>query len=153
MPAASRPSIEAAEVQDLAAVQALLRGSQLPYVDLTEAHMADFLVARDADGSVKGSIGLERYASAGLLRSLVVDSSIRRAGVGQALLQSLQVHAAATGIERLYLLTTTATSFFKARGFCSLPRADAPADLKLSAEFTSLCPASADCMFINLPLP
>lgn len=153
MPAVDPSSIGPATGADLAAVQALLGASQLPYVDLTATHMADFLVARDATGVVRGSIGLERYGSAGLLRSLAVDSSRRGAGVGQALLQRLQEGAAASGIQRLFLLTTTAAQFFHRHGYALCTRADVPADMLLSTEFASLCPASANCMFIGLPPP
>ncbi|MGQ3003485.1 MAG: GNAT family N-acetyltransferase [Hydrogenophaga sp.] len=85
-------NINSATAADLASVKALLRESQLPYVDLTEAHMADFILARDADGALKGCIGLERYGTAGLLRSLAVDPSMRGAGVGQLLLTRLLAH-------------------------------------------------------------
>lgn len=143
-------NINPASAADLASVQTLLRESQLPYVDLTEAHMADFLLARDAGGALKGCIGLERYGVAGLLRSLAVDSSMRGAAMGQLLLSRLLAHTAAIGLLRVYLLTTTAEAFFTSRGFTPCSRTDAPADIQRSAEFASLCPASATCLFLDL---
>lgn len=144
-------NIYPASAADLAGVQALLRDSQLPYTDLTQAHMADFLLARDAAGVLKGCVGLERYGAAGLLRSLSVDASMRSTGLGRLLLNRLLNHAAAPGPLRVYLLTTTAEAYFIARGFTSCPRTDAPADMQRSTEFASLCPASAICLFLDVP--
>lgn len=135
---------------DLTSVQALLRESQLPYADLTEAHMSDFLLARDAGAVIRGCIGLERYGAAGLLRSLAVDGSMRSAGIGQHLLQQLLAHATTSGLRRLYLLTTTAEAFFSSRGFTPCSRTDAPTDMQRSTDFASLCPASATCLFLDL---
>lgn len=143
-------NINSATAADLASVKALLRESQLPYVDLTEAHMADFILARDADGALKGCIGLERYGTAGLLRSLAVDPSMRGAGVGQLLLTRLLAHTDAIGLLRVYLLTTTAEAFFTSRGFTPCSRTNVPADIQRSAEFASLCPESATCLFLDL---
>jgi amino-acid N-acetyltransferase len=83
MRAADILTIGPAAAQHLASVQALLRESQLPYVDLTEAHMADFLLTRNAFGAIKGCVGLESYGTAGLLRSLAVDASIRGTRMGR----------------------------------------------------------------------
>ena len=112
--------------------------------------MVDFLLARDAGGAIKGCVGLERYGTAGLLRSQAVAPSMRGTGVGQLLLNRLLSHAAATGLAHVYLLTTTAEAFFTARGFIPCSRADAPADIQSSTEFASLCPASATCLFLDL---
>src|SRR3546814_2079737 len=59
------------------------------------------------------------------------------------MLSSLERPAADDGATRLYLLTTTAESFFGRFGYAPLPRASAPAEIADSAEFRSLCPASA----------
>jgi amino-acid N-acetyltransferase len=44
------------------------------------------------------------------------------------------------------LLTQTAATYFAARGYAPIPRAQAPAAVQASAEFTSLCPPSSTCM-------
>ena len=44
------------------------------------------------------------------------------------------------------LLTTTAASFFAKRGYRPLARDEAPAAVRATAEFRSICPASATCM-------
>jgi amino-acid N-acetyltransferase len=129
---------------DRAAIEALLRASALPVDDLAHAQI-DFIVACDG-GSLTGVGGLERHGDAALLRSLAVVPSSRGTGLGQALLRALEAHAAASGIRTLVLLTTTAAPFFAARGYSTIARADAPPAVQDSAEFRSLCPASATCM-------
>jgi amino-acid N-acetyltransferase len=48
------------------------------------------------------------------------------------------------------LLTTTAAPFFTRFGFTSAARDAAPAALRATAEFASLCPASAVCMAVAI---
>jgi amino-acid N-acetyltransferase len=65
----------------------------------------------------------------------------------------LERHAARHGVERLVLLTTTADAFFAGRGYAITERNTLPDDLLGSAEFRSLCPASARCLARRLPPP
>src|SRR3546814_21074615 len=80
------------------------------------------------------------------------------------MLSALERAAADDGATRLYLLTTTAESFFGRFGYAPIPRASAPAEITDSAEFRSLCPASAaflfkricccpDCVHFPIPIP
>ncbi|MGH7620943.1 MAG: arsenic resistance N-acetyltransferase ArsN2, partial [Gemmatimonadaceae bacterium] len=50
------------------------------------------------------------------------------------------------GIDELYLLTTTAERFFAELGFRTIDRADVPASVRGSVEFTSACPDTAVAM-------
>jgi amino-acid N-acetyltransferase len=50
------------------------------------------------------------------------------------------------GASTVYLLTTTAEQFFPKFGFERIPRADVPALVQTSVEFTSACPESAAVM-------
>lgn len=133
-----------ARPDDRAAIEALLRASALPADDLAHAQI-DFIVAFDGD-TLAGVGGLERHGDAALLRSLAVAPSARGTGLGKDLVRALEAHAAASGIRTLVLLTTTAAPFFAARGYSTIERADAPPAVHDSAEFRSLCPASATCM-------
>jgi amino-acid N-acetyltransferase len=54
------------------------------------------------------------------------------------------------GIRRLVLLTETAASFFERLGYAVIDRQSVGAAVKESAEFRSLCPASAVCMTKSL---
>jgi amino-acid N-acetyltransferase len=51
-----------------------------------------------------------------------------------------------SGINCLYLLTTTAKAFFDKQGYCSIKREETPQAVKQTAEFSSLCPSSAVVM-------
>lgn len=46
----------------------------------------------------------------------------------------------------VYLLTTTADRYFPRFGFERIARADVPASVQTSIEFTSACPTSATVM-------
>ena len=46
----------------------------------------------------------------------------------------------------IYLLTTTAERYFPKFGFEPVARADVPATVQTSIEFTSACPSSATVM-------
>jgi amino-acid N-acetyltransferase len=81
-----------------------------------------------------------------LLRSLVVAPAHRGRGLGDGLVRRLERAAADWGVERFWLLTTTAKTFFARRGFRVTPRADAPAEIAATHEFKSLCPSTATCM-------
>jgi amino-acid N-acetyltransferase len=137
-------TITPATAADAPAIAALLRAADLPHEDFAP-HLAHFLVARSG-GAVVGAIGLEVYAPDGLLRSLVVALAQRGAGLGDALVRQLAQAAAGWGVERFWLLTTTAEKFFAARGFRVTPRAEAPAAIAGTHEFKTLCPVSAICM-------
>ena len=130
--------------QEREAIRSLLVGAALPVVDLDTATV-HFIVATERSTPI-GAIGLERFGSAGLLRSLVVRSDWRGSGVGARLVDALESFARGNGVDQLVLLTQTAAPFFARRGYRVIERAAAPAAIQASAEFRSLCPASATCM-------
>lgn len=142
-------SIRPATSADLSAVLTLLKDSGLPWQDLTAAHLDGFLLAVDGE-SVLGTVGLERYGRDALLRSLAVAPVHRGGGVGTQLADAIEQHARRTGTASLHLLTTTATEFFARRGYRPIARAEAPAALQVSTEFSALCPSQAVCMRRNL---
>lgn len=124
---------------------ALLRSAGLPVSDLTDAHLSNFYYS----GSVaepNGIIGLELYGMHALLRSLVVAVSMRSTGLGSALLDHAESHARRAGVQSIYLLTTTAESFFSHRGYVLTRRDDAPASIRATREFADICPASSAFM-------
>jgi len=129
---------------DRAPIQELLTASGLPVADLETAPLR-LWVARDGS-RVVGSIGLERYGSAALLRSLCVDPAYRRSGVGQELVFTLEHASRDAGVGLLVLLTQSAESFFASLRYSVIDRAYVPDEILQSAEFRSLCPASATCM-------
>ena len=130
---------------DVAAVRALLAAAGLPVADLTAASLADFWGCR-AREELAGAIGLERYGSVALLRSLAVAPDWQGRGLGAALLAHAERAARQRGIAALYLLTATAEAFFARRGYVRISREAAPPVLRHTAEFAALCPASAACL-------
>ena len=131
--------------EDLPAIAGLLRGADLPSADFGP-HLRHFLVARDEHGGVIGAVGAQVCGPDALLRSLVVAPSWRGAGVGSAVFRRLEAAAAAWGVERWWLLTTTAEKFFTSRGFRAVPRSAAPAAIAATDEFVGLCPSMAVCL-------
>lgn len=118
-----------------------LDAAQLPTDDLREQDRAFFSLSDD-DGPI-GFVGLEGSGSDRLLRSLVVLPSRKRQGHGGLLVAHAEAFARQSGTERLHLLTSTIPDFFRARGYRSADRATAPAVIVGTAQFASLCPASA----------
>jgi N-acetylglutamate synthase-like GNAT family acetyltransferase len=136
--------IENATTMDWPAIRDLLDGLKLPAQDLgAETQM--FLVARDGD-ELTGCVGLETYGEVALLRSLAVPVSRQGRGLGSALHQRALGVARNSGITDVFLLTTTAESFFASEGYVRVDRNTVPAPVQASAEFRSLCPATAVCM-------
>ena len=131
--------------EDRAEVEAMLQMSELSTVDLTPKMLADFLVARQ-DGVLVGVVGLERHVKAGLLRSVVVDKSLRGTGMGKRLVFAMEDRARGRGLKQLYLLTNTAEEFFLVMGYRPLDRLDAPPGIRNSQQFRDLCPSSATFM-------
>jgi amino-acid N-acetyltransferase len=130
--------IRAARSEDLDAIKALLAENELPAADLTRELMPDFVVAEDADGSVVGSVGLERFGTNALLRSLAVSQAARGVGLGRSLTVHAENAARVAGISELWLLTTTAADFFRRAGYTMVNRNTAPAELLASTQFSQL---------------
>jgi amino-acid N-acetyltransferase len=87
--------------------------------------------------------GIEGEGADRLLRSLVVPEGLRGRGIGAAMLVALEEFAKNQGVERLHLLTASVASFFVAQGYQPRDRSLAPMSISETAQFRSLCPASA----------
>jgi amino-acid N-acetyltransferase len=134
-----------AAAEDLPSIVALLAQAGLPTSDLVPGALRDFIVALDG-GQVVGAVGLERHGEHGLLRSLVVAPGWRDQGLGRALVEAIEARAVAAGLQSLTVLTQTAAPFFAARQYRVIDRAQAPAPVQSSREFTTLCPATSTCL-------
>lgn len=145
-------AIRSGQSADLAVVTALLEGAGLPTDDLTSASGLHLWVL-EADGDVVGAIGIERFGASALLRSLVIAPAYQRRGLGHRLVAQLEQDVQETGVEQLILLTETAESFFRRIGYEVIDRRYVPEEITQSAEFRSLCPASAVCMHKALNQP
>lgn len=127
------------------AVKALLAAAGLPTEDLRSEHFEHF-IACGPENSPDAVVGLELYGDVALLRSLVVSPAARGKGCGSALVAEIETYAQQLGVRELYLLTNSAEAFFSSRGYSCLERVGVPNAIRQTAEFCSLCPASAVCM-------
>ena len=130
--------------QDLAVVRVLLEQAGLPTSDLTTSH-PEFTVLWEG-GQIVAAGALEPFGSVALMRSVVVAGDRRGAGLGRIIVQELEQAARAARIGSLVLLTQTAAEFFAHQGYRVIERVEVPQDVQGSAEYRSLCPASATCM-------
>ena len=131
------------------AITALLTSAGLPVEDLDPTMLDSFVVASE-DGAFVGVVGLEICETDALLRSLAVDRGHRRRGLGARLVAAIETEARARGVNALYLLTITATSFFTRVGYTACDRAGVPPAIAGTSEFSPICPAGADCLYRHL---
>jgi amino-acid N-acetyltransferase len=142
-------TVRPASAADLDAVKALLDAAELPLDGLEEQFGESYAVA-EAGGEIVGAEGIEVYERSGLLRSAVVRPDWRGRGIGDALTRDRLEWARGAGLERVYLLTTTAESYFPRFGFARVERAEAPAEIRTSREFATACPATAALMVLEV---
>lgn len=144
----ANPTLRAANAADAKTIRRLLELSGLPTSDLDTAR-PEFVIA-SREGEIIGVGALERFGGTALLRSIAVATSWRRSGVGRLIVTELERRARDAGIGELILLTLTAQDFFERLGYRAKERGQVPPPVLESAEFRSLCPASAICMTRDL---
>ena len=143
-------TITNASPNDLAEILALLSEVQLPH-DGVAGNIDNFFVARDASSRLIATIGLERHANTALLRSAAVAPQYQGCGIGSQLTRHLLERATAVGVERIVLLTSTASEFFARNfGFCETPRTAFDNELAASSEWNLPRCSSAVCMSLAL---
>ena len=142
-------ALRPATAGDLPNIFSLLSASDLPTVGVADA-LAGFTVA-EHDGRIVGVVGLEtccdRYA---LLRSTAVAPDYRKHRIGRRLVERAIANAEAKGFSALYLLTTTAETYFPSFGFHRVSREAVPDAVKATEEFSSACPSTAAVMSLEL---
>jgi len=145
-------NLRAAQFRDLAEIRRLLAEAKLPTSGVAD-NLETFVVVENGtdevaaiDGSLTGVGGLEIHGRFALLRSIAVAAEHRRKGIASMICARMEEEAGGRGIDRIYLLTETAESFFAGRGYSAIARADAPVEIAATEEFTTLCPDSAVLM-------
>jgi len=141
------PTIRFASGNDEAGVASLLTSSNLPLDGVREA-LQCFVVA-EAEGAIVGVAGIEACGAQGkhaLLRSVAVTPEWRSKGLGRTLVNRAIAVAEERGAKALYLLTTTADTYFPSFGFARTSRDAVPDDVRATAEFQGACPDSATVM-------
>lgn len=142
----SHPVFRFAHPQDFPAIRALLIEEGLPVEDVCPERIPHFVVASSGDAGLQGCVALEPHGSAALLRSLAVHRSARHHGLGSMLVAHAESDARAMGVDRLFLLTTSASGYFEKLGYAAVGRDSVPDAVNESSQFASLCPASALCL-------
>jgi len=136
-----------ASVEDETKIKVVLTAGGLHHQDITPPHLQHFLVLKDDPSStLTGVVGLELINNNALLRSLAVIEPHRSKGLATQLLKEIEKYARSNQVDTLYLLTLTAERFFTKRGYRKTDRKSAPPAIQETAEFKSLCPATAVCM-------
>lgn len=123
----------------------LLANCGLPVSDISAGETSLF-VGAFVGKDLAGTVGLQLYPPAALLRSLAVSPSHRGHGVGVTLVRHAEALAAERGVDTLYLLTTSAAPFFAKGGYEVVPRSAAPQAIQTTTQFSGLCPATSTCM-------
>lgn len=122
---------------------AILQSHDLPTADIDEDKLLYVLHRAE---KIIGTAGLEIFDDCALLRSVSVTNDEKGKGYGSVINDEIENYAKESGINCMYLLTTTAKDFFDRQGYCVIKREDAPEAIKQTTEFSSLCPASAVVM-------
>jgi amino-acid N-acetyltransferase len=131
------------------ALKAALSKAQLPVEDI-EAPGRLFWRFETRDEVPVGFGGLEIHGEDALLRSLVTLPPVRRRGFGSAIVAALEFEARLHGCGRLWLITTAAADFFQRLGYARCERTAIAPAIAETAEFSTLCPASADVLMKRL---
>lgn len=126
----------------------LLQHAKLPLEGVAE-HLDGFVLATRGE-ILLGCAALERYQTAGLLRSVAVQEDARGTGIGQRLVRRILDQARGRGLQRVVLLTETARDYFPRFGFREITRAEVPAEARESVEFKTACSESAVAMIVDL---
>lgn len=129
-------------------LKAALVRSGLPAADIGEPDR--FFWRFEQDDIPVGFGGLEVHGDQALLRSLVTLPPLRHRGIGRALAEILETEAAARGARAIYVLTTSEQDFFANLGYAKCDRTRVPAAIRTTAQFASLCPATATVMMKRL---
>ena len=151
--AALQATLRLGQTTDLSTVLGPPGSAQLPADDITSTPDLHLWVV-EADQSVIGVIGMERYGAGALLRSVAIAPDYQRQGLGRGLVASLERIAHGWGFERPVLLTETDEGFLKDMGYAVVDRRNVADEIKQSAEFCTLCPLTAVYMLkfvVNQP--
>ncbi|MCX5914663.1 MAG: arsenic resistance N-acetyltransferase ArsN2 [Deltaproteobacteria bacterium] len=138
-------NLDLASPMDEPWIRQMLTLCGLPHEDITPEHLRHFWVIKET-GEILGTVGLEILGRAALLRSLAVDPRFRNRGFASELTKMAEGNAPSLKVELLYLLTMTAESFFRKRGYQKTERNSVPSEIQGTTEFQSFCPASSVCM-------
>ncbi|MBL0372375.1 GNAT family N-acetyltransferase [Rhizobium sp. KVB221] len=125
-----------------------LSSAALPADDLVEQGRCFFRF--EQEGKPVGYGGYELHDQDVLIRSLVVIHGHRGGGLGKMVAEALLLQARLSGATTAYLLTTSASAFFRRLGFSEIDRSAAPTTILQTRQAASLCPSTAALMMLEL---
>jgi len=129
-------------------IEILLKRYDLPASDCI-FHLENFVVAIH-DGKLVGVGGFESCSGYGLLRSFAVSPKFKGQGIAEHIFETVYSNALRQEKTSLYLLTTTAASYFEKFGFSKCDRSSCPESIKRTKQFSEFCPESAITMELTL---
>jgi amino-acid N-acetyltransferase len=130
-------------------LKAFLRQSKLPYQDIAPGKSVFQVFVNDA-GKIIASGGIEFYSGYALLRSLAVAQEHQGKSIGREMVNDLLRRARSKSAMEVFLLTETAPDYFRKLGFNDRSRDSVPDAIKISSEFSTVCPTSAVCLSMTL---
>lgn len=136
-------TIRQADKNDFPAIRELLLTNNLPLISV-ERHIEEFIIAEQTE--IIGVMGALQEDSKGLIRSFAVTASLRKVGVGLALLQTMEQQLKRQEVKEIYLLTETARDYFKKAGFIEISREEMPVSLLRESGLDQACPCSSHCL-------
>jgi N-acetylglutamate synthase-like GNAT family acetyltransferase len=121
--------IRAAEPKDLGEMLSFLGQAQVSTKGLAE-QIDHFIVMEDVDGSLLGTLGIQRIEQDGLLRSLVISPKVEKTTILD-MFQQILLLAKEKELKRLYLATNKMVSiqFFVLLGFSQKEKQEIPAHI------------------------
>jgi amino-acid N-acetyltransferase len=134
--------------QEKEELKLLLKSDQLCFNDINE-HGVHLYGVKLKDEQV-GYFGYELFGTLALFRSMVVVAEAQNKGYGALIWQQAMLKLIEEGVNEVYLLTNTASVFFKKQGFEIVARSSAPAPILATTEFKEFCLDDSVCMKIKL---
>lgn len=128
-------------------LRANLAHARLPTDDLLDDGQEFYALAGEGEPAAFG--GFILHGRDALMRSIVVPAAQRGRGHGRSVVLALLGRLRDLRVAKVWLLTET-PAFFEHLGFAQAPRDAAPAEIAATREFSTLCPASAKLMAIDL---
>ena len=136
-------------VSELTEIVSILGECGLPVSDISLSQSPLFFGTR-SDSNLSAVVGLELFGSVALLRSLAVAPDYRSRGLACELVAYAERFADSHGVESLFLLTTTAATFFAQLGYMPASRSTAPSAIQATSQFSGLCPESSAFLYKSL---
>jgi amino-acid N-acetyltransferase len=136
-------NIVPASQNSFSAAIALLKKNSLPTEDIDPGKQ--LFVVEEGD-NVVATVAVEYNYNDALLRSLSVSKEKRKSGIGAELVEFIEGYVQKQGVQRMYLLTTTAATFFSKRGYATIDRDNVPEFIKNTKEYSAICSSSSTVM-------